>query len=88
MNSIEVRLKDCAAQENCDSEEYDLMQEAASEIDSMRRKIKHTNESLAKANERVRELELELTQVRADKGSYTWTKEQYEQLRKEQEDEV
>lgn len=50
MNSIEVRLKDCAAQENCDSEEYDLMQEAANEIKQLR-------EQLAKANERVKELE-------------------------------
>ena len=77
MNNIEVRLKDCAAQENCDSEEYDLMQEGAREIEALRTQ-------LAKANERVKELEKELTQVRVDKGSYTWTKGQYEQLRKEQ----
>jgi hypothetical protein len=43
-------------------------------------------DALIASNERVKELEAELTQVRADKGSYTWTKEQYEQLRKEQED--
>ena len=59
MNNIEVRLKDCAAQENCDSEEYDLMQEAAREIETLRTQ-------LAKANERVRELEKELKESEDD----------------------
>lgn len=32
---ITTRLMACAAQENCDSEEYDLMQEAAEYIDKL-----------------------------------------------------
>lgn len=42
-------------------------------------------EELAKANERVRELENELSQIKTDKGYRAWAKNQYKQLRKEQE---
>lgn len=51
-HSIEVRLKDCAAQEGCDELEHDLMQEAAVEITQLR-------EQLAKANETISALSLE-----------------------------
>ncbi|MFD3283953.1 hypothetical protein ACE41O_12605 [Alteromonas macleodii] len=40
---------------------------------------------LEKANERVRELENELSQIKTDKGYRAWAKNQYKQLRKEQE---
>lgn len=39
-------------------------------------------EDLAKANERVKELENELSQIKTDKGYRAWAKNQYKQLRK------
>ena len=54
-------------------------------VEKYRKEAETLRTQLAKANERVKELEEELTQMKADKGSYTLTKEQYEQLRKEQE---
>lgn len=46
MHSIEVRLKDCAGQENCDSEEYDLMQEAAVEITQLRERVRELEKAV------------------------------------------
>ena len=84
LNAAYDALMNSSLNETSDYEEVS-MEELNEYIEGLECQAEDLRKQLAKVNERVRELENELSQIKTDKGYRAWAKNQYKQLRKEQE---